>query len=222
MLRRLQSISNWVVLFILVIVAISSSIGSIIVNADHADAAWWSGWLQNFSTEIMGAIVTFALFELVIGTVKEKKNLIIQMRNADNTTALNATAEMRVKGFVADGSLRGADLRNAQLQGAYLWQADLRGAHLFKANLSGAILFNANLKHARDIETVRFDEKTVLPDSHLIESDEQGNLIYDNYWTPETDMTRYTNPDHPDFWKPDRPSLMDAIRYRWYRFKEGW
>jgi hypothetical protein len=56
-----------------------------------------------------------------------------------------------------------------------------------------------------------FDEKTVLPDAINLKDDndealqdEEGNLIYDKYWTVETDMTRYTNPEHPDFWEPNR------------------
>jgi len=28
-------------------------------------------------------------------------------------------------------------------------------------------------------------------------------IQFDKYWTPETDMTRYTNPEHPDFWQPE-------------------
>jgi len=29
-------------------------------------------------------------------------------------------------------------------------------------------------------------------------------------WTPDTDMTRYTDPNHPDFWQPDWVKDQDA------------
>jgi len=37
------------------------------------------------------------------------------------------------------------------------------------------------------IEGAQFDEDTILPDG--------------THWTPETDMTRFTNPKNPDFWR---------------------
>lgn len=73
--------------------------------------------------------------------------------------------------------LRGADLQQADLQAANLWRADLCGA-----NLRDARLRDANLAHAR------FDGDTILPDGRA--------------WTPDTDMDRFTNPDHPSFWQP--------------------
>jgi hypothetical protein len=30
-----------------------------------------------------------------------------------------------------------------------------------------------------------------------------GRPVYDKYWTSDTDMSRYTDPNHPDFWQPD-------------------
>lgn len=74
-------------------------------------------------------------------------------------------------------SLEEANLSNANLQGALLRNANLRGAHL-----SGANLLNATLTY------VQFDEDTSLPDG--------------TDWTPDTDMTRFTDPEHPDFWNP--------------------
>jgi len=43
----------------------------------------------------------------------------------------------------------------------------------------------------------------VLPDAQPIGKDNEGNPIYDKYWTPDTDMQRYTDPDHPEFWEPE-------------------
>ncbi|MEL6152396.1 MAG: hypothetical protein AAFR56_22390, partial [Chloroflexota bacterium] len=48
---------------------------------------------------------------------------------------------------------------------------------------------------------VLFDETTILPDSDLRDYAD-GSKRISRPWTPETDMTRYTDPDHPDFWQP--------------------
>jgi uncharacterized protein YjbI with pentapeptide repeats len=103
--------------------------------------------------------------------------------------------------------LNGANLEKANLSGANLEEANLRevnmeGANLYHANLIGAGLRGANLKGA-NLSHVTFDEKTLLPDAKYQGMDESWQPIYDKYWTPDTDMTRYTDPNHPDFWQPD-------------------
>ena len=48
-----------------------------------------------------------------------------------------------------------------------------------------------------------FDERTVLPDAEHTGYDANYNRVYDKYWTPDTDMTRYTDPNHVDYWQPE-------------------
>ena len=79
-------------------------------------------------------------------------------------------------------NLQEADLHGADLQGAYLWRSNLQGANLVRSNLQGANLIGANLQGAN------LSEDTKLPDG--------------TSWTPDTDMTRFTDPKHPDFWRP--------------------
>lgn len=88
-------------------------------------------------------------------------------------------------------NLQDADLSAANLQGASMLGANLQGARLQDANLHGTDLMQANLQGA-DLRDKIFDEQTQLPDATF------GNPIY---WTPNTDMTRYTHPIHPDFWQ---------------------
>jgi uncharacterized protein YjbI with pentapeptide repeats len=104
--------------------------------------------------------------------------------------------------------LQNADLRSSNLQDAYLAYAKLQNAILVKANLRNAILKNTE-----------FNEKTVLPDAEAISLDDEGNKIYSKYWTPETDMTRYTNPEHPDFWSPEylKPDYSYALLPDWVK-----
>lgn len=179
MLSRIRNLPlNWVVLIVLVVVAVGSSAGSLINEGEYT-AEWRSGWLQNFSTEVFGAIITFAFFELVVGGRKErqkeeqeiedlKARLIREMGSQDNATALNALREIRERGW-----LRG-DM--GILQGGYLSLANLKGANLGRANLEGVDLGEAKLDNVC-IANAKFDEKTTLPNGEK--------------WTEETDMTQF-------------------------------
>jgi hypothetical protein len=88
--------------------------------------------------------------------------------------------------------LVGVDLSEADLRWANLSWADLREANLQKANLQGANLEHTDLRNAdlrwANLEDARFDIGTTLPDH--------------TEWTTGTDMGRFTDPNHPDFWQP--------------------
>ena len=132
--------------------------------------------------------------------------------------------------YLRDASLIGVDFRNVNLSdtnlrqvnltGAQLGDADLQSANLHNSNLRDAVLLRANMSNARltyvdftganlkdailsgaDLTGAFFDEKTVLPDANPTGRDADGKLIFDKHWSADTDMTRYTNPAHPDFWQ---------------------
>lgn len=107
-----------------------------------------------------------------------------------------------------------AHLERANMSFAYLVGTDMRKVYLIGATLCDAYLNRADLREAalRDaqLDNAEFDEKTVLPDAKVKRDDSgnpvkdaDGHDVYDKYWTPDTDMSRYTNPDHPDFWEPE-------------------
>lgn len=287
--RLFNNLTDRQVLYLLVVIVVISSVWSAILNLTSPQPdfqAWGEGWLQNFSTEMMGAISTYFLFTLIIGKREEKERLFIQLRSKDSATASNALNELQIKVWLYDGSLQGADLEgvtlpaaslrhanlagsslkyanlenadlmSANLSGANLWNAGLAGANLedalltsawlhnallqeaslrkavlFKADLTQANLTNADLRFAnlnsaflqkanlegtalqhtnlvsanmrqailkgadlyyadlRDtlLEEAKFDERTTLPDG--------------TQWEPDTDMTRFTNPYHLNFWQ---------------------
>ena len=108
--------------------------------------------------------------------------LIRKLRNPDNKRVLQAIEELRVRGWLRDGSLNGILLCHVHMQGANLFEADLsrvdlHQAHLewtdlSKANLSGANLTNANIREA-DLGSANLDganlegadtEFAILPD----------------------------------------------------------
>lgn len=99
-------------------------------------------------------------------------------------------------------NLQSARLRFANLQGANLQAAYLEGADLRDTNLEGANLELGNLKGA-SFGGANFDEKTILPNIK-VQWDDNGKAVPtpESYWIPKTDMTRYTDPKHPDFWQP--------------------
>jgi hypothetical protein len=97
-----------------------------------------------------------------------KSDWIAQLGSLNNHLAKAAASELRIGGWLGDGSLQGASLRDANLQGADLAEADLRGVDLRGANLHAATLADATLEGAR------FDAETLLPDG--------------NRWSPNVEL----------------------------------
>jgi len=108
--------------------------------------------------------------------------------------------------YLRYAQLDNEDLRNTNFKGAYLFGANLVGSDLSNAVFAGANLIGANLAGAV-VDGANFT------DAHLI----GANLVGTNFefayldgaklpdktaWTGNTDMTRFTNPNHPDFWQP--------------------
>lgn len=135
-----------------------------------------------------------------------RQRLIRKMQSKDNSIALNALQELRAHGWLRDGSLEEANLDRVNLQGAKFGEANLPGVSLAYANLQevdleytnlqGAILWGTNLQGS-NAGLAKFDEETALPDDNL-----DGKR---SYWSSDTDMTRFTDPDHPNFWRSDDP-----------------
>jgi uncharacterized protein YjbI with pentapeptide repeats len=74
--------------------------------------------------------------------------LIARLRGADHKLAMEAVAELRERGWLGSGTLKGADLQQANLKGANLGLASMEGVDLCEANLEGADLGVANLQGA--------------------------------------------------------------------------
>jgi uncharacterized protein YjbI with pentapeptide repeats len=238
-------------------------------------ANWQAGLLQNFSTEMLGGILTFILFQLFLGnkekvkelvaarakaTQEEKRKLLVDLR--DKYKGANSLAHLRENGWLLDGTCNGADLfeahlpnanfcagnlqgtsftqanlqdawfagtklqesrfftanlenaifNQAQLQNANLEWANLKGANLKEADLKGANLRSVCLEYANlreaylegvDLTNAKFNEKTILPDTKIIGMDEQFKPIFDKLWTSNTEMSCYTDPNHPNFFRPE-------------------
>lgn len=77
------------------------------------------------------------------------EELINKLRSPENKEVLKAVEELRVRGWLSDGSLRGIALCKANLEGADLMGADLSNVDLHQAHLEYADLSMANLRAAK-------------------------------------------------------------------------
>lgn len=105
----------------------------------------------NLGVELMSIAITVLVVDRLNErqTVREHKwELITQMGSPDHAFAIEAVRIVRMKGWLQDGSLTGADFSKADLHDADLSGASLRGVKLFKANLEHAVLNGADLSHA--------------------------------------------------------------------------
>jgi len=145
-------------------------------------------WADLRGANLQGAILEDANLQ---GAILEDADLQgADLWGADLRWALLGDANLQ-GARLGSASLQKVVLRDASLQGANLVLAKLHGAHLVGANLHGTDLWSADLQGAI-LEDATFDERTTLPDS--------------TQWALSTDMTRFTHPEHPDFWRPGEES----------------
>lgn len=109
-----------------------------------------------------------------------------------NLEKANLTGARAQAAIFTHANLKDTRLRNANLQDANFHLTNLEGADLQFSHLEGANLRDANLRGAK-LTGVRYDSWTELPDHK-----DDNHAFWDN-----TDMRRYTDPAHPDFWQPE-------------------
>ena len=154
------------------------------------------GWLYDASLQganlgganLQGAYLGGAKLQ---GTILSRANL-----KGAFLCGANLQATFLVEAILWDADLTWADLQGAYLQGARLMSTKLKNADLTGADLKGAILAGTNLEGAilveANLQGAEFNKHTTLPDGKK--------------WTPDTDMARFTDSKHPDFWRSEEPS----------------
>ncbi len=144
--QRFARLSNRQILGFVVLLALLPSLLSLFLSVEDAKN-WWSGILQNFSTEMLGAFITFWLFDEVLkGREEYKRRMIKRFRSPHPEIAGQALHALKEHGWLYDGSLQGAYLSFANWSGLDLSGADLEGARLRKVKLTETDLRNSNLK----------------------------------------------------------------------------
>ena len=162
--------------------------GAILHNANLAGADLWGANLVG--ADLQGANLT--------GAKLNNANLT----DADLQDANLANADL------FDTNLIGTDLQGANLTGVDLEHANLAEEnlpHITMTDLRDAILRGAGLLIPVEDATLQnaglhsatFDENTTLPDDNPF-----GKR---SFWIPDTDMTRFTNASHLNFWRSDDP-----------------
>ncbi|GAB5492750.1 MAG: hypothetical protein Phog2KO_29650 [Phototrophicaceae bacterium] len=152
-MNKQLNLSNWYVFYFLTSLALTSLVGSAFAHFSAGNVAWWVWWdgaLQNFSTEMLGAIITFGLIEVIVGSRDRREDLAQQLRVGDTKTLI-ILEDNNIK--INDINLSGArweniDLIDANLVGANLMRSNLLYGKLIHANLVGANLVGANLMYA--------------------------------------------------------------------------
>lgn len=103
--------------------------------------------------------------------------LVRKLRSTDNKRVLQAIEELRVRGWLQDGSLNNiplchAQMQNADLLGADMTNVDLHQAHLEQADLSKTNLTGAKLSRAI-LRSANFSQ-AILDDADMFKADLQN------------------------------------------------
>lgn len=143
-----------------------------------------NGFLDNLVPEFFGIVFTV----LIIDTLdKRRENILVrdqllrQLHSYYNPFALQSIEELRVLGYLSDGSLNGLDLRGSDWREGNLYEAVLVGADLRNANLHNADFARANIRDAQVTEEQLVTTKILwlctMPDGSLY--DGRYNLAHD-------------------------------------------
>ncbi len=111
----------------------------------------WHEFYEKIHAELIGIGITVLILgnaNQAIRIKQEKRRLILQMGSTDNSFAREAVRQLRARGWLQDGTTKGASLRRANLERADLCDADLEGADLSGVYLKGADLSGAYLEEA--------------------------------------------------------------------------
>ncbi len=115
---------------------------------------WLRNWLADFSTEIVGFVLTAVLLGSLVAVFDReseiRERLLRELRSDDPAIARSAAEELVSEGMHADGTLHGQSLGEALLMETRLEYADFTGANLWRADfsrsrLNSAIFNGANL-----------------------------------------------------------------------------
>ena len=102
-----------------------------------------------------------------------KTNLFNKIKSKDNKEAQEAIAQIRKKGWLRDGSLKGEDISDANLNGTQLEDAQLGGVYLENAEFRYANLNYANLG-GHGIRRIWHRNKPI----NYIQSDKKLRLLF--------------------------------------------
>ncbi len=155
---------------------------------------------DSFYVDIRAEVLGIGLSVLIIGNAvdvisrdQEKRRLVLQAGSNNNVFAIEALRQLRAKGWLKTGALRGARLGGANLNNAKLNHADLRGADFYRAVLRGANLEHCDLRgaslHSANLTNANLNDAN-LSDTYLYHTEMRGvqynkNTIWPEKFDPE-------------------------------------
>lgn len=102
----------------------------------------YEGWLGILIDALLLFSINWALRR------EERKRLLSQFGSESNAFALDATRQLRKKGWLTNGKLNGIDLSHSHLENANLNKSVLQNVDFSYTNLSGATLIEADLQES--------------------------------------------------------------------------
>ena len=171
-------------------------------------------WLLNQDSLVESALLNNIPHEIYLkGADLQEANIQGKhLREANLQRADVRDADMR-RANLEKANLSEADLTGANMEWANLQQADLSGAKVIAANMSAANMKAAVLDEA-DLQRASLDRADLraanLVDANLQEASLEGTVFNretilpdDTHWSENDDLTRFTNSEHPEFWRSE-------------------
>lgn len=178
----LRKISTKFIGMLLLFLALIISIGGTLANvSDYSFRSILVSFFNNFYANISSELFSISITILFIDAIyrkhereNEKESLLRDLTSRDLFRTKKAVEELRINGWLSDGSLKGGDFDRAVLDGTDLNTVDFSQANLMGASFLGAYLFDANLS-----ETILIKVNFVmgrlsganLENSHLTQAD---------------------------------------------------
>lgn len=155
-----RTVSNrQTILIFLLLLGLVTAIVSLWMNSIGGDPTiigWGEGMLQNFGTEMIGTVITFILFEIIIagGQRRREAEQRHEREQYDQLMAYRQakTANQRqqiLESMGTDGLLRGLKTENIRFEKANLASVDCRDCIFTNVDLSGCDLRDAHLGNIR-------------------------------------------------------------------------
>ena len=134
-------------------------------------------------------------------TLKNSRLFMVEMQRASlwlaSMTNVSFIGVNLTESNLGNSNLVRVVMRNVNLHGANFESANMEGIEIRNSTLTSTNLKSSNLKNAKLIGN-KYDENTVLPNGKI--------------WKQSTDLDRFTDPDHPNFWRscdPNSPAYLD-------------
>lgn len=167
--------SRWKTSQLVLIALVGVAILMGVVSAWEDGKFLWQNLMGNLATELIGAVITYLILDQLIGQRENeqqlKEQLIREMGSRDNGIAARAMNELRARGWLQDGSLKGWFFQGANWQRAYLKDANLQGVGVFRSDLSGARLTEDQLMGLNDLRETVLSDGSVYDGRYCLKGD---------------------------------------------------